>query len=47
MTPNPDRLSFRVFRLFEGEAEGRFAIFALVALGLAALTTLLLLNIAR
>ena len=34
MASNRDRLSFRVFRLIEGEAEGRFAIMALVAIAL-------------
>jgi hypothetical protein len=29
---NRDRLAFKLFRLFEGEAEGRFAIAALVFL---------------
>jgi hypothetical protein len=37
MPANRDRLIFRFFRLVEGEAEGRFAISALVALVLAAL----------
>jgi len=37
MPGNRDRLTFRVLRLVEGEAEGRFAIGALVALVLAAL----------
>jgi hypothetical protein len=37
MAANRDRLIFRLFRLVEGEAEGRFAISALVALVLAAL----------
>ena len=37
MATNRNRLIFRLFRLVEGEAEGRFAISALVALVLAAL----------
>jgi hypothetical protein len=37
MAANRDRLIFRFFRLVEGEAEGRFAISALVALVLATL----------
>lgn len=37
MAANRDRLIFRLFRLVEGEAEGRFAISALVTLVLAAL----------
>jgi hypothetical protein len=37
MAANRDRLIFRLFRLVEGEAEGRFAMSALVALVLAAL----------
>lgn len=37
MAPSRDRLIFKFFRLVEGEAEGRFAISALVALVLAAL----------
>ena len=32
MAANRDRLIFRLFRIVEGEAEGRFAISALVAL---------------
>lgn len=37
MAAGRDRLIFKIFRLIEGEAEGRFAISALVALVLAAL----------
>jgi hypothetical protein len=44
MADNRDRLIFKVFRLLEGEAEGRFAISALVALVLAALVVLIMLN---
>jgi hypothetical protein len=44
MAANRDRLLFKVFRIVEGEAEGRFAISALVALVLAALTVSLILN---
>jgi len=39
-----ERLFFRFFRLVEGEAEGRFAILALVALTLATLIILLTLK---
>jgi hypothetical protein len=44
MAANRDRLLFRFFRIVEGEAEGRFAISALVALVLAALTVSLILK---
>jgi hypothetical protein len=44
MAATRDRLVFRFFRLVEGEAEGRFAIAALVALVLAALIVLLTVN---
>jgi hypothetical protein len=37
MAAKRDRLTFKVFRFVEGEAEGRFAIGALVALVLSAL----------
>jgi hypothetical protein len=37
MAGNRDHLVFKFFRLVEGEAEGRFAISALIALVLAAL----------
>jgi hypothetical protein len=37
MATNRDRLSFRLFRLIEGEAEGQFAIAALVVIALAGL----------
>jgi hypothetical protein len=37
MASNRDRLSFKLFRLIEGEAEGRFAITALVTVALVAL----------
>ena len=42
MAAKRDRLLFRVFRIVEGEAEGRFAISALVAIVLAALTVSLI-----
>ncbi len=41
MAGDRDRLTFKLFRFVEGEAEGRFAISALVALVLAALIVLL------
>jgi hypothetical protein len=44
MAAKRDRLLFRFFRIVEGEAEGRFAISALVALVLAALTVSLILK---
>jgi hypothetical protein len=44
MASTRDRLVFRFFRLVEGEAEGRFAISALVALVLAVLIMLLTLK---
>lgn len=34
MRESPDRLTFRVCRFFEGQAEGRFAIVVLLALAL-------------
>ena len=37
MAASPNRLIFKFFRVVEGEAEGRFAIAALVALVLAIL----------
>ena len=37
MAINRDRLSFRLFRLIEGEAEGQFAIAALMVIALATL----------
>jgi hypothetical protein len=37
MAANRDRLNFKLFRLVEGEAEGRFAILALVAIAIFAL----------
>lgn len=42
MAVQRDRLLFKFFRLVEGEAEGRFAISALVALVLVALMILLI-----
>ena len=44
MPATRDRLSFKVFRLVEGEAEGRFAIGALIAL---VLTTLVISAVLR
>jgi hypothetical protein len=44
MAANRDRLLFKFFHLVEGEAEGRFAISALVALVLAALIVWLILK---
>ena len=44
MAASRDRLSFKFFRLVEGEAEGRFAISALLALVLAALIVSLILK---
>jgi hypothetical protein len=44
MAATRDRLVFRFFRLIEGEAEGRFAISALVALVLAVFIVLLTVN---
>jgi hypothetical protein len=44
MASTRDRLVFRCFRFVEGEAEGRFAISALVALVLAVLIMLLTLK---
>ena len=44
MAATRSRLVFRFFRLVEGEAEGRFAVSALVALVLAALIRLLALK---
>jgi hypothetical protein len=44
MAANRDRLIFRFFRLVEGEAEGRFAISALVTLMLAALAVCIVLK---
>jgi hypothetical protein len=44
MAAKRDRLLFRFFRVVEGEAEGRFAISALVALVLTALTVSLILK---
>jgi hypothetical protein len=41
MARSRDRLIFKFFHFVEGEAEGRFAISALVALALAALIVLL------
>lgn len=43
MAANRNRLMFKFFRLAEGEAEGRFAISALVAVVLAALTVSIML----
>jgi len=40
MAVNRDRLIFKLFRLVEGEAEGRFAILALVILVLGGLISL-------
>jgi hypothetical protein len=40
MEPDRDRLIFKLFRLVEGQAEGRFAISALVALVFAAFIAL-------
>jgi hypothetical protein len=37
MPASRDRLNFKICRLVEGEADGRFAIVALVVLALAAL----------
>jgi hypothetical protein len=42
--PKRDRLVFRMFRLVEGEAEGRFAIYALVFLVVAALVASIVLK---
>jgi len=44
MDAKRDRLIFKFFRLVEGEAEGRFAISALVTLVLAALIVSLMLK---
>jgi hypothetical protein len=46
MAASRNRLIFKFFRLVEGEAEGRFAISALVALVLAALIVSVILKAA-
>jgi hypothetical protein len=42
---NRERLNFKFFRLVEGEAEGRFAISALVLLVVASLLTYVAFNV--
>jgi hypothetical protein len=44
MATDNDRLTFKIFRLIEGEAQGRFAVSALVIVALATLAVLLILR---